>query len=410
MTVAAIEDRKSASMTKTTPKARKTLKSRTKLVHAGREPFAQYGFVNTPIYRGSTVLFPTFEDLSARNAPYVYGTIGTPTTQALETAWSEFADATGTVLAPSGLAAIALGLLTAVKAGDHILVTDSVYRPTRNFCDTVLKRMGVETTYYDPLIGAAIDTLMRPNTSVVFLESPGSQSFEIQDIPAIAAVAAAKGACSILDNTWATPLYFPPHGHGIDMAVEAGTKYLSGHSDLLLGLVSANERWFKPLRATYEAMAMCPGPEDVFLALRGMRSMELRLREAQQQGLAMAEWLAKRKEVAGVLHPALPTCPGHAIWKRDFSGASGLFSVLLEPCSRAALAAFLDGLQLFGMGYSWGGFESLVVPFDCRTYRTATQWSPPGPALRFSIGLEDVEDLQADLVEGFERMEAAERQ
>jgi cysteine-S-conjugate beta-lyase len=410
MTVAAIEDRKSAKMTKTTPEARKTMKNRTKLVHAGREPFAQYGFVNTPIYRGSTVLFPTFEDLSARNGPYVYGTIGTPTTQALETAWSEFAGAAGTVLAPSGLAAIALALLTAVKAGDHILVADSVYRPTRNFCETVLKRMGVETTYYDPLIGAAIDTLMRPNTSVVFLESPGSQSFEIQDIPAIVTVAAAKGACTILDNTWATPLYFPPHAHGIDMAVEAGTKYLSGHSDLLLGLISANERWFKPLRAAYEAMAMCPGPEDVFLALRGMRSMELRLREAQQQGLAMAEWLAKRKEVACVLHPAWPTCPGHAIWKRDFSGASGLFSVLLEPCSRTALAAFLDGLKLFGMGYSWGGFESLVVPFDCRTYRTATQWNPPGPALRFSIGLEDVEDLQADLAEGFLRMEAAERQ
>jgi cysteine-S-conjugate beta-lyase len=394
-------------MSKTDPESRKKMKSRTKLVHAGRQPFMQHGFVNTPIYRGSTVLFPTFEDLQARNAPYVYGTVGTPTTQALETAWSEFAGAAGTALAPSGLAAIALALLAAVKAGDHILVTDSVYRPTRNFCDTLLKRMGVETTYYDPLIGKAIEELLRPNTSVIFLESPGSQSFEIQDIPAIVAVAAAKGICTILDNTWATPLYFPPHAHGVDMAVEAGTKYLSGHSDLLLGLVSANARWFKPLRATYDAMAICPGPEDVFLALRGMRSMELRLREAQRQGLAMAQWLAKREEVESVLHPALPACPGHALWKRDFSGASGLFSVLLKPCSQAALAAFFNGLQLFGMGYSWGGFESLVIPFDCRTYRTATRWQPAGPALRFSIGLEDVEDLQEDLDAAFTRMKAA---
>jgi cystathionine beta-lyase len=268
--------------------------------------------------------------------------------------------------------------------------------------------MGVETTYYDPWIGAAIESLVRPNTSVIFLESPGSQSFEIQDVPAIVAVAEAKGLCTILDNTWATPLYFPPHSHGIDIAVEAGTKYLSGHSDLLLGLVSAkNTRWLKALQATYDAFAMCPGPEDVFLALRGMRSLELRLREAERQGLAMAEWLATRKEVVGVLHPALPTCPGHAIWKRDFSGSSGLFSVLLAPCSQAALAAFFNGLQLFGMGYSWGGYESLVIPFDCRTYRSVTRWDPPGPALRFSIGLEDVEDLQADLESGFLRMQAA---
>jgi cysteine-S-conjugate beta-lyase len=311
------------------------------------------------------------------------------------------------VLAPSGLAAITLALLAAVKAGDHILVTDSIYRPTRNFCDSLLKRMGVETTYYDPWIGAGIESLIRPNTSVIFLESPGSQSFEIQDIPAIVAVAQAKGLCTILDNTWATPLYLSAHALGVDMSVEAGTKYLSGHSDLLLGLVSANARWFKPLRATYDAFAMCPGPEDVFLALRGMRSMELRLREAERQGLAVAHWLAARKEVASVLHPALPSCPGHAIWKRDFSGASGLFSVLLAPCSQKALAAFLDGLQLFGMGYSWGGFESLVIPFDCRTYRTATRWDPPGPALRFSIGLEDIEDLKVDLEAGFERMKAA---
>jgi cystathionine beta-lyase len=287
-----------------------------------------------------------------------------------------------------------------------VLVTDSVYRPTRNFCDSMLKRLGIETTYYDPLIGAAIETLVKPNTRAIFLETPGSQSFEMQDVPAIVGVAAAKGLATIFDNTWATPLFFPPHEFCIDMAVEAGTKYLSGHSDLLLGLVSANERWFKRLRATFDAFAMCPGPEDVFLALRGLRSLELRLREAQRQGLAIATWLAARPEVAKVLHPALPNCPGHAIWKRDFRGATGLFSVFLKPCSQDALAAFLDGLELFGMGYSWGGYESLVVPFDCRPYRTATVFNPPGPALRFSIGLEDEEDLRADLDAGFARLRA----
>ncbi|HLH12242.1 MAG TPA: cystathionine beta-lyase [Methylovirgula sp.] len=384
----------------------KNLRPRTKLVHAGRHPFEQHGFINTPIYRGSTVLFPTYADLLARNARFSYGTVGTPTTEALETAWSEIAGAEGTVLAPSGLAAIALALLTVAKSGDHILVTDSVYRPTRNFCDTILQRLGVETTYYDPLIGAGIESLIRPNTRAIFLESPGSQSLEFQDVPAIVAVAQAKEIPTILDNTWATPLFFPSHAHGIDLAVEAGTKYLSGHSDLLLGLVSANATWFKRLRATFDAFAMCAGPEDIFLALRGLRTLELRLREAERQGLAIAEWLVKRPEVAQVLHPALPTCPGHAIWKRDFRGASGLFSLYLNPCSQEALAAFLDGLRLFGMGYSWGGYESLVVPFDCRTYRTATQFDPPGPALRFSIGLEDPQDLIADLEAAFARLKA----
>ncbi|HEY1735310.1 MAG TPA: cystathionine beta-lyase [Methylovirgula sp.] len=394
-------------MTKTTPDGRRTMKSRTKLVHAGRHPFEQYGFINTPIYRGSTVLYPTYEDLIRRNARYPYGTVGTPTTEALETAWSEFAGAAGTVLAPSGLAAITLTLLTVAGAGDHILVTDSVYRPTRNFCDTVLNRLGIATTYYDPLIGAGIEKLVTDKTKLIFLETPGSQSFEIQDLPAIVAVAKKKGVATVLDNTWATPFFLPPHEHGVDMAVEAGTKYLSGHSDLLLGLVSANADWYPKLRIMYESLAMCPGPEDVFLALRGLRTLALRLKEAEKQALVLAEWLSTRKEVQQVLHPALPSCPGHAIWKRDFLGASGLFSVILAPCSQAALAAFLDGLMLFGMGYSWGGYESLVIPFDCKSYRTATEWNPGGPALRFSIGLEDPDDLRADLEAGFARLNAA---
>ena len=248
---------------------------------------------------------------------------------------------------------------------------------------------------------------MRPNTSVVFLETPGSQSFELPDVPAIAAIARGKGACAILDNTWATPLFFPPHERGADMAIEAGTKYLSGHSDLLLGLVSATPAWLPRLKATADAFAMCPGPEDVFLALRGLRTLELRLREAERQALDVARWLEGRPEVAAVLHPALPSFPGHALWKRDFLGSSGLFSILLAPAPQKAVAAMLDGLELFGMGFSWGGFESLVIPFDCRAYRTATSWNPPGPALRFNIGLEDAGDLKADLERGFERLRSA---
>jgi cysteine-S-conjugate beta-lyase len=381
-----------------------TLQERTRLVHAGRDPWEQHGFVNTPIYRGSTVLYATTDDLLKRRGRYSYGTKGTPTTDALEQAWTGIAGAAGTVLAPSGLAAVTVALLSCLKAGDHLLMTDSVYRPTREFCNGVLKRFGVETTYYDPLLGARIEQLLRPNTTAVFTEAPGSQTFEMQDIPAIAEVAHRHGAVVLMDNTWATPLLFPPHERGVDIAIEAGTKYLSGGSDLLLGMVSANDRCFGSLRATYDAFAMCPGPEDVFLGLRGLRTMALRLREHEKQALEMAHWLASRSEVAEVLHPALETHPGHAIWKRDFKGSSGLFSVVLRPCSDKAIAAMLDGLELFGMGYSWGGFESLVIPFNCASYRTATEWSPGGHALRFHIGLEDLDDLKADLDAGFARL------
>jgi cystathionine beta-lyase len=394
-------------MTKSTRESRAGMGKGTRLVHAGRQPFENFGFVNTPIYRGSTVLSPDMESLYARKARFIYGTKGTPTTEALENAWSEVAGAAGTVLTPSGLSAITVAILSVVSAGDHILVTDSVYRPTRNFCDNVLARLGVETTYYDPLVGTSITGLMRPNTRVVFVEAPGSQSLEMQDIPAIAEVAHGRGACVIMDNTWATPLFFPPHERGVDLAVEAGTKYLSGHSDLLLGMVSATGEYWQRLRDTFDAFAMCAGAEDVFLGLRGLRTMELRLREAERQGLALANWLATRAEVSRVLHPALPDDPGHAIWRRDFSGSSGLFSAILNPASRQAVGAMLDHLELFGLGYSWGGYESLVIPFDCRTYRTATQWAPEGPALRFSVGLEDIDDLKADLDRGFARLRAA---
>jgi cystathionine beta-lyase len=266
--------------------------------------------------------------------------------------------------------------------------------------------MGVETQYYAPTIGLEIAALFRPNTAAVFTEAPGSQSFEMQDIPAIADVAHARGAVVLMDNTWATPLFFPPHERGVDLAIEAGTKYLSGGSDLLLGLVSANAAHWRALRAAYDAFAMCPGPEDVFLGLRGLRTLALRLKEHERQALDLARWLSRRPEVETVLHPALESDPGHAIWTRDFLGSSGLFSVILKPAPQSAVAAMLDGLELFGMGYSWGGFESLVIPFDCASYRTATPWKPAGPALRFHVGLEDIDDLKADLDAGFARLRA----
>ena len=359
-----------------------------------------------PPFRGSTVLYPDVAALKSQEQRYAYGRHATPTTDALCAAWTDLSGAAGTVLVPSGVAAVAGALITALSAGDHLLMTDAVYSPSRGFANKTLKRMGIETTYYDPEIGAGIESLMRPNTRAVLIESPGSQSFEIQDAPAIAAVAHAHGACVLMDNTWATPLFFPPYAHGVDISIEFGTKYLSGHSDLLLGLISANEAWFPALYRTVDQMGIPPGPEDVFLALRGMRSMELRLREAERQGLALARWLAARSEVLRVIHPALPDHPGHALWKRDFNGSSGLFSIILKPVSEAAVAAFLDGLELFGLGYSWGGYQSLAVPFDCRSYRTATRWAPGGPAIRFSVGLEDIEDLKADLDRGFARMRA----
>jgi len=394
-------------MKRLNPEAKARLRRRSQLVHLGRDAEASFGFVNLPPFRGSTVLFPDAETLESEDQRFTYGTHGTPTTEALCEAWTALSGAAGTALVPSGMAAIALALLTAVGAGDHLLVTDAAYLPARRFCNGLLKRMGVETTYYDPRVGAAIEALFRPNTKAVLVESPGSQSLEVQDVPAIAAAAHAHGACVIADNTWATPLFFSPHANGVDLAIEAGTKYLSGHSDLLLGLVTANPAWLKPLRRVERELAIPAGPEEVYLALRGLRTMELRLREAERQGLALAEWLRGRPEVLNVIHPALPDHPDHALWRRDFSGSSGLFSVILKPAPKAAVAALLDGLELFGLGYSWGGYESLVIPFDCASYRTATHWAPGGPALRFSVGLEDIEDLKDDLDRGFARMKAA---
>lgn len=379
----------------------------TELVLAGRDPFRHDGFVNTPIVRGSTVLSPSVADLEGHTGRYTYGRRGNPTVESLESALTRLEGGAGVVLTPSGLSAVSIALLSVLKTGDHLLMVDSAYQPTRRICDEVLTRYGIETTYYDPLIAGEIIGLIRPNTRAIFLESPGSQSFEIQDIPAIVAAASARDITTLMDNTWATPLFFRPHEFGVDVSIQAGTKYLSGHSDLNIGTISANERTFRRILTTHGDLGITVAPEDAFLASRGLRTMALRLERHQQSALAVARWLSSRPEVRQVLHPGLPEHPGHALWKRDFKGASGLFSIILEPVPKRAVDAFLDSLALFGLGYSWGGYESLAIPFDCRAYRTATPWNPGGPAIRLQIGLEDPADLIADLDSGFTALAAA---
>jgi cysteine-S-conjugate beta-lyase len=384
-------------------------KPETRLITAGRNPKAQYGFVNPPVVRGSTVLYPTADDLHAHRGEFQYGRHGTPTTKALQDALMalEGPQCAGVGLAPSGLAAISTTLLAVLKAGDHVLVCDNVYRPTRNFCQGLLARYGVETSYFDPGIGSGIEQLLKPNTRAVVVEAPGSQSFEMPDIPAIAAVAHAHGALVIDDNTWATPLYHRSLELGVDISMQAGTKYIGGHSDIMFGTISANAKAWPLVAEGIRLLGVCTGPDDVFLALRGLRTLSVRLAQHHRSGLEMARWLAARPEVVEVLHPALESHPGHAIWKRDFTGASGLFSIVLQPKPQQAVDAMLDTLKLFGMGYSWGGFESLAIPFDCTAYRTATKWEPAGPTLRLHIGLENVEDLKADLERGFAAFNAA---
>jgi cysteine-S-conjugate beta-lyase len=387
------------------------IKTDTRLVTSGRDPRAYHGFVNPPVYHASTLLYPTAEDQVAHRARYNYGRRGTPTSEALENALREIEGdgCAGVALLPSGLAAISAALLATARAGDHVLVPDSVYRPTRNFCNGVFRRFGVETTYYDPLIGADIARLFKPNTRVVFVEAPGSQSFEMQDIPAIAKITHEQNAVVLMDNTWATPLYFRAFEKGVDLSIQAGTKYIGGHSDIMFGCVSANAATLPALKDTVYSMGLCVGPDDMYLALRGLRTLGVRLDRHFQSGLRVARWLEQRPEVLRVMHPALDRDPGHKIWKRDFTGACGLFSVVFKPTSEQSVHAFLNELALFGLGYSWGGFESLAILFDCTEYRTATKWAPGGPTVRLHIGLEDPDDLIADLERGFAAMAAGRR-
>jgi cystathionine beta-lyase len=379
----------------------------TKLVVAGRDPSAFHGFVNTPVYHGSTVLAPSVEDLMGRRQRYTYGRRGSPTSEGFEEALKAIEGGVGVVLCPSGLSAVSTALLAVLSAGDHLLMTDSAYGPTRHFCDGPLRRFGVETTYYDPRIGDGIASLVRDGTRAIYMESPGSLTIEVQDVPAIVAVARSRGILTILDNTWATPLLFRPHEHGVDLSLMAGTKYVVGHSDAMFGTVSALPSAWARLKAFHGDSGLCVGPDDIFLAARGLRTMGVRLRQHGASALSIAQWLETRPEVVRVLHPALERDPGHGVWKRDFRGASGLFSAILQPAPDFAVSAFLDDLKLFGLGFSWGGFESLAIPFDVRTSRTATRWEPEGPAIRFHIGLESPADLIADLEEGLARFAAA---
>ncbi len=390
-----------------------TTSQETKLVTGGRHPEDQHGVVNPPVYRASTVTFPTLAALNHASAnPYegvYYGRIGTPTTQALEEAVTLIEDGYRTVVLPSGLAAITTALMAFLKSGDHLLMVDNVYGPTRRFCDSVLASYGIETTYYDPMVGAAIATQIRPNTRVIFTEAPGSLTFEVQDIPAIAEAAHRKGVTVMMDNTWATPIFFPALKHGVDVSIHAATKYIVGHADAMLGTVTLarEEDWFN-LKATASLIGHSAGTEECYLGLRGLRTLSVRLARHQESALAVARWLEKRPEVSRVLHPAFESCPGHENWKRDFSGSSGLFSVILrEDYAEARLARMLDNLTHFAMGYSWGGFESLVLPARIRNNRTATEWDAPGTVLRFHIGLEAVDDLTRDLEAGFRRLAEA---
>jgi cystathionine beta-lyase len=306
---------------------------------------------------------------------------------------------------PSGMAAISTTLLAFLKSGDHLLMVDTAYHPCRLFCDGLLKDLGVETTYYDPLIGSGIAALIRPNTRVVYCESPGSQTMEVQDIPAIAAAAHKAGAVVIIDNTWGAGHYFKAFEHGCDVSLQAATKYLVGHSDAMMGCVTCTEATWPRFKGAYEAMGQFAGPDDMYLTLRGIHTLDVRLERHQKNALQVAEWFRSRPEVETVLYPALSNAPGHSLWKRDFKGASGLFSIVLKPVPEKAVSAMLDGLALFGMGYSWGGFESLVVPFH--PHRTASAWTSQNPCLRFHIGLESPDDLIADLHDGFARLAAA---
>ncbi|NYT41204.1 cystathionine beta-lyase [Sphingomonas sp. R-74633] len=384
----------------------KPKQDKTRVVTAGRRKEWTQGIVNPPVWRASTILYDNVAHLRASGAAdthhrLFYGRRGTPTQWSLADALTELEPgAEATLLYPSGVAAIATTLLALLSPGDHLLIPDSTYDPTRNLANGMLKRMGIETTYYDPLIGDGIAALCQPNTKVIFLESPGSLTFEVQDVPAIVAVAKDRGIATVLDNTWATPLLFPAIELGIDYTILAATKYIVGHSDVMLGSVTAAEGKYQALRAATYQLGQTASPDDAWLGARGLRTMAIRLDQHGRAALKIAEWLKTRPEVARVLHPALPDCPGHEIFHRDFKGPAGLFSFVLNGGDEKARAALIDALDYFGIGYSWGGFESLAIPVDPERYRTATKWEAEGPAIRLQIGLEDADDLIADLERG----------
>jgi cystathionine beta-lyase len=382
----------------------------TLLTHAGGDAADRHGAVNPPVYRASTILFPTVAEYRAGRDPAKrfdvvrYGQLGTPTTFALEEAIAQIEGGYRAMLLPSGLAAATAALQAVLGQGDHLLMVDTTYTSTRRFCDGTLARFGVTTTYYDPLLGERVAELFRPTTRAVFLESPGSMTFEVQDVPAIVRVAHAAGLTVLMDNTWASPYGFQPIKHGVDVSIQAATKYIGGHADIMMGTITTTAALYDRVRSTVAELGFCVSPDDAYLALRGLRTLGVRLERHQRNALRVAEWLRARREVARVIYPALHGDPGHALWRRDFSAASGLFGVVLAPTSPAKVDAMLDALQLFGLGVSFGGFESLAIPMNPAESRTATTWDPAGPYVRFHVGLEDPDDLITDLERAFERL------
>ena len=379
------------------------MKLRTRLAQKGRKARSQPGTVNLPVTRASTVTFASLAEMEAVQKRYdagepipTYGIVNMPLRVAFEELMVELEGGCRAATFPSGLAAVANAIMACVKPGDHVLMTDSAYAPGRRFCQGTMARYGVETTFYDPLIGAGITGLIKPNTRVVYLENPGSHTFEVQDFPAIAKIAHGHGASVIHDNAWATGVFFRSFDHGADLVVQPVTKYPGGHSDVLVGAVVANESHWPRLRDVSRELGQTASPDDLFLALRGMRTLETRLRQHEKSALVIARRLHGHPAVKRVLHPALEDDPGHALWKRDFLGSTGLFGVELADCSRAQLAAFIDGLECFALGYSWGGFDSLVVPQNIHKSRDVRLWKG-GPLIRLQIGLEDPEDLWVDL-------------
>ena len=375
----------------------------TKLVEGGRRREWRGRLVNVPVERASTILFEDVDELNdsgPRLGAYRYGLQGTATHWALSEALTELEPgAAGTALYPSGLAAITTPLLIFLSPGDELLAPDSVYGPTRKFCETILKRLGVVTRYYDPLIGKGIGALIGDKSRMLLLESPGSMTMEVQDVLSMCASARERGLITMLDNTWATPLLFPAIGAGVDITVLAATKYVGGHADVMLGTATATEKYFRRLQTASWDMGMAVSADDAFLASRGLRTMAVRLKQHEEGALRLARWLQDRPEVGLVLHPALPDCAGHEIWKRDFKGSSGLFSFELKG-DGVRRSRFVDSLTLFGIGYSWGGYESLVLPVD--PIRTVSK-APASNLVRLHVGLEEPDDLIADLAAAFDQ-------
>ncbi len=368
----------------------------TKLVRAGNNPRDFYGFINPPVVHASTALFPDYDTMKTRDQKYTYATRGTPTTDALASALDNLEGSAGTIIVPSGLAAVTIPMLAFAKTGDHCLIVDSIYGPSRIFANSILQRLGVEIEYFNPHVGDGFADLLRENTSMVLIEAPGSNTFEMLDVSAVSEASHQVGAVVMMDNTWATPLFFKPLDHGVDISIHALTKYPGGHCDLILGSVSANERCWKQLAETQLTLGMCAQGDDCYLVLRGMRTMGIRLKQHEQSALTMAEWLNGQKQIARVLHPALPADPGHELWKRDFSGSSGLFGFVLKDASDHQVGDFLNALELFGMGYSWGGYKSLAVAVSTKD-RTIAKGPEDGRLIRLQIGLEDTADLIEDV-------------